>query len=113
MARVKWPWSKVVTFVLLTFGISSVFYVLMYSTGSARDIGALWMWSPGVGAILTHNLFIQEAFLHMSFDTGPTEFVVDDFGLGLVLAALALGYVFWRKRSELSRAVHMSLGKAS
>ena len=263
------PWAKIIAFVALTFAISSVFYVIMYLTGSARDIGVFWMWSPGVSAILTqwlfrgsirdfgwnvgpikywllgllvpllyalviygvawatglagfklptlayiaflpvglvaaciaalgeeigwrgllvpelsklttftktvlltwiiwgvwhypaiifadyhsdaprlfdlgalsitvlglsvftawlrlrsgslwpavvwhgaHNLFIQEAFVHMSFDTGPTEYVIDDFGLGLVLATLALGYIFWRKRFELSRALNMPLRKA-
>lgn len=50
-------WGKVATFVLLTFAISAVFYGMMFVTGSARDVGVLWMWSPGVSAILTQWLF--------------------------------------------------------
>ncbi|MGA2504598.1 MAG: CPBP family intramembrane glutamic endopeptidase [Anaerolineales bacterium] len=57
MIRTNWRWSKVVAFIFLTFTISSVFYVIMYFTGSARDVGALWMWSPAVSAILTQWLF--------------------------------------------------------
>jgi membrane protease YdiL (CAAX protease family) len=254
-------WKKIATFVVLTFAISSVFYWIMRSTGSARDIGVLWMWSPALGAILTkwlfreslrdfgwgsgpkkyvlwglmipllyalviygvawvtrlagfrpptfvlllflpvgfvfaclaalgeeigwrgflvpellkvttftkasfitwimwavwhypaiifadyrsqaprwfdlasltvtvlglsffttwlraksgslwpavfwhgaHNLFIQEIFLHMTNDVGPTEYIVDDFGVGVMLATLTLGYVSWKRRFELPRA---------
>ena len=259
MGRSNKSWSKVVTFVLMTFAISAVFYGIMFVTGSARDIGVLWMWSPGVSAILTqwlfrgsirdfgwgagakkywlwgpgipfvyaliiygvawmtglagfkpptlafvasipigfvascvaalgeevgwrgflvpelcrlttftkaslltwiiwavwhypaiiladyhsqaprlfdlvsltvtvlglsiftawlrlrsgslwpvvlwhgaHNLLIQGVFPHLSTDVGPTEYVIDDFGLGVMFATLILGYVFWRKRLELS-----------
>lgn len=253
-------WRKVATFVLFTFTISAVFYVVMFVTGSARDVGVLWMWSPGVSAIVTqwlfrgrvhdfgwgagskkywlwgltvpllyacviygmawftglagfrpptlafvasipvgfvaaciaalgeeigwrgllipelyrlttftkaslltgivwaiwhypavvfadyhsqaprifdlvtltvtvlglslftawlrlrsgslwpvvlwhgaHNLLIQGVFLHLSTDVGPTEYVVDDFGLGVMFAALILGYVCWSKRLALPR----------
>lgn len=269
MINTRRPWSKVITFVLLTFTISSVFYFVMFSTGSARDIGVLWMWSPAASAILTqwafrgsirdfgwrvgpkkyllwgltvpllyaliiyavawttglagfrqptlafllfvpvgfvaaciaalgeeigwrgllipelyklttftktalltwiiwavwhypailladyhsqaprlfdlftltttvlglsfftawlrlksgslwpvvlwhgaHNLFIQEVFLHLSTDVGPTEYLIDDFGLGVMLATLILGYVFWSKRFELPQTVSVQLEKA-
>jgi membrane protease YdiL (CAAX protease family) len=44
---------KIWIFILLTFGISSICYLAMLSTGSARGVGLLWMWSPGIAAILT------------------------------------------------------------
>lgn len=257
-----WRWNKIVTFILLTLAISVIFYFIMYRTGSTRDVGFLWMWSPATAAILTqllfhgslrdfgwglgprkylvwgltipflyaliiyslawitglagfrpptpgyilfiplglvaacfaalgeeigwrgllapelsrlttftktalltwiiwavwhypavlfsdyhsqaprlfdvvtltttvlglsvftvwlrlksgsiwpavlwhgaHNLFIQGVFLQMSTDTGLTKFVVDDFGLGVMLASLILGFVFWRKRFELFEAL--------
>jgi membrane protease YdiL (CAAX protease family) len=49
--------KKIVVFLLLTFTISSAFYYLMISTGSAQNIVLGWMWSPGVAAILTQVLF--------------------------------------------------------
>jgi membrane protease YdiL (CAAX protease family) len=260
MVGTSWRWSKVIAFVLLTFAISSVFYFIMYSTGSARDVGALWMWSPAAAALLTqllfhgnlrdmgwglgqkkywiwgltipllyagtiygfawatrltgfrppalaynlflpvglaaaclaalgeeigwrgllvpelsrlttfpktvlltwavwsiwhypailladyhsqaprwfdlatltisifglscfttwlrlksgsiwpvvvwhgaHNLFIQSAFIHMSTETALSRFIIDDFGIGLVLATLILGFVYWKKRFEVSK----------
>jgi uncharacterized protein len=260
LVRTNWQWSKVLAFILLTFAISSVFYIIMVSTGSARDVGVLWMWSPAASALLTqlvfrgnirdlgwglgqkkylvwglaipllyacaiygiawttglagfrlpalgyllflpiglvaaclaalgeeigwrgllvpelskrttfsktvlltwfvwsiwhypaiiladynsqaprwfdlstltisvlglscfttwlrlksgslwpvviwhgaHNLLIQEAFIHMSTDTPLSKFVIDDFGIGLVIATLILGLVFWKKRFELSQ----------
>ncbi len=256
----NWRWSKVAVFLVLTFAISSVFYAIMFFSGSTRDVGALWMWSPGLAAFLTlwllrgsirdmgwglgkkkylllgfivpliyagviyvaawttglagfrppalayilfipiglvaaclaalgeeigwrgllvpelsklttftktvlltwavwsvwhypailfadyhsqaprwfdlstltisilglsfftawlrlksgslwptviwhgaHNLFIQEAFLHMSSDTPLSKYVIDDFGIGLVIATLILGFVCWKKRSEISQ----------
>lgn len=268
MLKIDRRWTKVVVFVLLTFAISSVFYAIMVSTGSAHDVGFLWMWSPALGAFLTlwmfhgnirtmgwglgqkrylviglavpllyagiiygiawatglagfrqpslayilflpiglvaaclaalgeeigwrgflvpelsrvttfpktvlltwaiwslwhypailfadyhsqaprwfdlitltisilglscfttwlriksgslwpvvmwhgaHNLFIQEAFMHMSTGTVLSKFIIDDFGIGLVVATLLLGLVCWRKRSELSRSFAAQPGK--
>lgn len=269
MSNIDRHWKKILTYVLLTFLISSVFYFIMFSTGLSRSIGALWMWSPAVGAILTqwmfhgsirdfgwragpqkyllwgllvplaysliiygiawatglagfrpptigyvlflpvgllaaciaalgeeigwrgllvpelskvttfpktvlltwvvwaiwhypviifadyhsqaprwfdlttlsisilglscftawlrlmsgsiwpavlwhgaHNLFIQEAFLHMSIDTPLSKFIVDDFGIGLVLVTLILGLVIWRKRFELLKVLEIKTQKA-
>ncbi len=260
MRKISRRWSKVIAFVLLTFAISSIFYLIMYASRSARDVGVLWMWSPAIAAFLTswlfresirnlgwglgrkkyllwglaipffyaciiygiawitrlavfrppslayilflpvgmvaaclaalgeeigwrgflvpelsklasfsktslltwavwsvwhypvilfadyhsqaprwfdltsltisvlglsfftawlrlkseslwpvvvwhgaHNLFIQEAFIHMSADTPLSKFVIDDFGIGLVLATIVLGFVCWRKRFEVAR----------
>ena len=49
--------NKVLVYLILTFGISSVFYYHMLSTGSVGDVGVVWMWSPGIAAILTQLLF--------------------------------------------------------
>jgi membrane protease YdiL (CAAX protease family) len=60
--------------------------------------GSIW---PAVLWHANHNLFVQGVFLNMTTDTRITEYIVDDFGLGVLLSALMLAYVFWRKRSEL------------
>jgi hypothetical protein len=38
----------------------------------------------------------------MSASTPLSKFIIDDIGIGLVIVALVLGIVFWKKRSELS-----------
>ena len=48
---------KIATFVVLTLGISAIFYAVMARTGSTREVVLGWMWSPGMGAILTQLLF--------------------------------------------------------
>lgn len=63
--------------------------------------GSLW---PVVLWHANHNLFIQGVLLNMTIDTGVTEYVVDDFGIGVLLSALIAGYIFWRKRGELEKA---------
>jgi membrane protease YdiL (CAAX protease family) len=60
--------------------------------------GSIWpavLWHGG------HNLFIQQIFLSMTSNTGITDYFVDDFGVGVFLAASILGIVYWRKRVEL------------
>ena len=60
--------------------------------------GSIWpavLWHGG------HNLFILQIFLMMTTDTGITYYFVDDFGIGILIASLIMGIVFWKKRSEL------------
>jgi membrane protease YdiL (CAAX protease family) len=33
----------------------------------------------------SHNLFIQSIFTPLTRDTGPTKYVIDEFGIGLVI----------------------------
>jgi len=60
--------------------------------------GSIW---PAVLWHGNHNLLIQSVFLRMTADTGVTDYFVDDFGLGVLLSSIAMGYIFWRKRREL------------
>jgi len=60
------------------------------------ESGSMW---PAVLWHGNHNLLIQGLFLNMTRDTRITEYIVDDFGVGLMLATLVLGYLFWRKRT--------------
>jgi hypothetical protein len=58
-------------------------------------------------------LFVQQVFLSLTVDLGVTEYIVDDFGIGLTLAVVVLAYVFWRKRSELPDVLHRDISGAS
>lgn len=85
-------WFNLSSLTISVLGMSFLTAWLRLKTGS------LW---PAVLWHGSHNLFIQQVFLNLTTDTGITEYIVDDFGVGVLLAALTLGYIFWRKRSEL------------
>lgn len=61
--------------------------------------GSIWPLALWHGA---HNIFIQQIFLDLTRDTGRTYWFVDDFGIGVVLAAIGLGLFAWVKRNELT-----------
>jgi len=46
----------------------------------------------------SHNSFIQKLFEPMTVDAGPTPWLTGEFGAGLALAAVVVGYLFWRRR---------------
>jgi uncharacterized protein len=49
-----------------------------------------------------HNLAIQGIFDGSTIDTGLTKWITTEFGIGLVIASVAMGAYFWRRRWELS-----------
>jgi membrane protease YdiL (CAAX protease family) len=61
--------------------------------------GSIWPVVLWHGA---HNVLIQSSFMQMTVDTGLTEYFVDDHGLGVMLASVVVGYLFWRRREELN-----------
>lgn len=79
----------------LTVGVMGMSFFVAWLRLKSGSIWPAVLWHGG------HNLFIQQIFLDMTMDTGVTRYVVDDFGLGVMFSVLILGYVFWRKRSEL------------
>jgi len=61
---------------------------------------SLW---TGVFLHASHNLFIQRIFTPLTSDTGNTEFYIDEFGIGLAMASIVTGFLFWRKRDQLNK----------
>ena len=59
--------------------------------------GSIW---PAVVWHGAHNLFVQQIFLSMTFNTWKTEYFVDDFGIGLSIAFLIIGVVYWRRLKD-------------
>jgi membrane protease YdiL (CAAX protease family) len=90
-------WFNLTTLTVSVFGLSVFTAWLRMKTGS------IW---PAVLWHGSHNLFIQTVFLGMTSDTGPTEYFVDDFGLGLVLISLILGYVILEEMERNSLGEH-------
>ena len=60
---------------------------------------SLW---TGVFLHASHNLFIQRIFTPLTSDTGNTAYFIDEFGAGLAIASIVVGFVFWKKRHQLN-----------
>jgi len=85
-------WFSLTCFTVLVISISFAFTWLRLKSGT------LW-----TGAILhaSHNLFIQAIFTPLTFNTGYTKYFIDEFGIGLPLAAVIVAVIFWKKRKDL------------
>jgi membrane protease YdiL (CAAX protease family) len=85
-------WYGLTCFAVMVIGMSFAFAWLRLKSGS------LW-----TAVILhgSHNLFIQGIFTPFTGNTGLTPYVIDEFGVGLALAAIVVAYLFWRKRDVL------------
>jgi membrane protease YdiL (CAAX protease family) len=44
----------------------------------------------------SHNLFIQSIFTPLTRDTGPTKYVIDEFGVGLIVTIGIAAILTWR-----------------
>jgi hypothetical protein len=51
----------------------------------------------------SHNLFIQQIFDPLTRDTGTTKYFVGEFGIVLALISVPFAYLFWKKRTELTK----------
>jgi membrane protease YdiL (CAAX protease family) len=88
-------WYGLSCFTVMVIGISYVFAWMRLKSGS------LW---TGMLLHASHNAFIQGVFTPLTFDTGPTRYVIDEFGVALPIISMIVAYIFWRKRSELGDA---------
>jgi uncharacterized protein len=84
-----------VCFTVMVLGLSFVFAWLRLKSGS------IW---PAVLLHASHNLFIKNIFTAFTTNTGVTNYVIDEFGIAMALAAVALAFIYWRKRTELADA---------
>lgn len=60
---------------------------------------SLW---PAVFYHAAHNMFVQMIFTPMTIDTGPTRWLIDEFGAGLAITSAIVAFWLWTKRGELS-----------
>ncbi len=60
--------------------------------------GSLW---PAAILHGSHNLFIQNICTPLTRDTGPTKYIIDEFGIGLVITVTIGAIIVSRKRAEL------------
>ena len=85
-------WFALICFTLMVIAGSIVMAWLVLRARS------LW---PAAILHASHNLFIQSIFTPLTRETGPTKYIIDEFGIGLVITtALVAGIVCVRARRE-------------
>jgi uncharacterized protein len=63
--------------------------------------GSLW---PAAIFHGSHNLFIQSIFTPLTRDTGPTKYIVDEFGIGLVVTITIAAIIVCRRPRSVAPA---------
>ena len=86
------PWYGLTCFTIMVVADS---FILAWLTLRSRS---LW---PAAILHGSHNLFIQSIFTPLTRDTGPTKYIIDEFGIGLVITITIGAIVVWRKRAEV------------
>lgn len=86
------PWYSLTCFTLMVVADSFILAWLTLRSGS------LW---PAAILHGSHNLFIQSILTPLTRDTGPTKFISDEFGIGLVITIAIGALIVWRQRKTL------------
>jgi len=88
---------ELTTYLLLTFGLSSIFYVLISSAKTLNAGGGLYvpmlMWCPGISALLT-RFFFQRNLRGEGWTWGKTRYALAGYALPIAYAACAYGAVW-------------------
>jgi membrane protease YdiL (CAAX protease family) len=85
-------WYSLICFTAMAIGFSFVLAWVRLKSGS--------VWTATF-AHAAHNVFVQTIFTPLTADTGLTEYVIDEFGVGLAVAYAAAAFVVWRLRQRL------------
>jgi membrane protease YdiL (CAAX protease family) len=85
-------WYGLTCFTLMVIADSFILAWLTLRSGS------LW---PAAILHGSHNLFIQSICTPLTRDTGSTNYIIDEFGIGLVVTTTIAAIVLWRKRMQL------------
>ena len=88
-------WFGLICFTLMVVADS---FILAWLTLRA---GSLW---PAAILHGSHNLFIQSIFTPLTRDTGPTKYVIDEFGVGLIVTIGAGALLVWRLQKSGRKA---------
>src|ERR1700733_4665821 len=109
----RWK-RELATYFLLTFGLSSIFYVIFVRAKSLGAGGGLYvpmlMWCPGVSALITRLVF-QRNVRGEGWAPGPIRYLLAGYALPLAYAVCAYGavWIFDFGRVDLSRFHHSPL----
>jgi membrane protease YdiL (CAAX protease family) len=84
-------WYGVICFTMMAVSGS---FIMAWLTLRARS---LW---PAAILHASHNLFIQSIFTPLTKDTGLTKYIIDEFGIGLVITVTIGAVIVWRWASR-------------
>jgi membrane protease YdiL (CAAX protease family) len=85
-------WYSVICFTVMAIAFSFVMAWIRLKSGS--------VWTA-MFAHAAHNVFVQTIFNPLVADTGPTKYLLGEFGVGLPIAYLVAAFIFWRMRGRL------------
>jgi membrane protease YdiL (CAAX protease family) len=102
-------WRRIVVFLLLTFGSSSLFQYLIVSHGGIHKQGGgllaiPMMWCPGISAIVTQLIFCR-SLRGMGWGWGKTRYQVASWLIPPAYAAVAYAFLWATGLAPLSDAV--------
>jgi len=89
-------WYSLICFTLMVVADS---FILAWLTLRSKS---LW---PAAIFHGSHNLFIQSIFTPLTRDTGPTKYIIDEFGVGLVVTVTIAAVLAWRSFARSQRAL--------
>ena len=85
-------WYSVLFFTVMAVSMSFVFAWLRLRSGS------LW---TAVILHAAHNMFVQALFGGATVESGATEYITTEFGAGMAIMYVIIGFWFWRRRGQL------------
>lgn len=85
-------WYAVLCFAVMVIGISFLFAWMRLKSGS--------VWT-GMFLHASHNLWIQGYFDRVTVNTGPTPWLIGEFGAALAITSIVVALIFWRLRDRL------------
>ena len=86
------PWMALSCF---TLGVVAESFILAWLTLRSQS---LW---PAAIMHGSHNLWIQSILTPLTRDVGPTRYIIDEFGIGLVITTAIVAFILWQKRDPL------------
>jgi membrane protease YdiL (CAAX protease family) len=97
--------QKIITYIVITFALSSVFYYLIISSGSmSTAYGALasgLMWCPGVAALLTLAVH-HESLRDLGWRRGKTRYQIWSYLIPIIYTSIAYVFVWSTGLGEFS-----------
>jgi len=98
--------KRIIAFVFITYGISSIFMYLIISAGSLRAGGGLvalgGMWSPGIAAILTQLLY-RKSLREFGWKWGKTKYQLWSYAVPALYAFTIHAFVWMTGLAKYSQ----------